>query len=65
VAASEVIAVIQSVPGVDAVVLDALHLRGTHPSLNERLATRRAHWDAANQLVRPAGLLVLDMVKLS
>jgi hypothetical protein len=56
--ASTVVAVLQSVPGVVAVDLDALYLQGNAPSLQSRLTARRARFE--NHRIQPAQLLVLD-----
>ena len=59
VTASEVIAVIQGVPGVVAVDLDSLYLT-THsePELNPLLSAEKAHWSQGE--AKPAQLLLLN-----
>ena len=56
--ASTVIDVLQGVPGVLAVDLDAMYLQGSPPGLQSRLTARPARFE--NGRIRPAQLLVLD-----
>lgn len=56
--ASEVLALLQSVPGVVAADLDALHLEGFAVTLAEHLIARKAHYQGLNTL--PAELLILS-----
>lgn len=58
--ASEVIAVIQSIPGVIYVDLDALYLTGGAPELNTLLPALRAHWSVEEGKTKPAQLLLLN-----
>ncbi|MFM7471077.1 MAG: putative baseplate assembly protein [Nodosilinea sp.] len=56
---SEVIAAIQSVPGVLAVDLDFLHRRDASRTLQQSLPAVTAFWDAQTNQVQPAQLLML------
>jgi hypothetical protein len=56
---SEVIAAIQSVPGVLAVDLDFLYCRQASRTLQSTLAANQAFWDRDNNQIRPAQLLML------
>lgn len=57
---SEVIAVIQSVAGVEAVILEALHFTDRNATLENRLAVADAHWNPSQSEVLPADLLTLN-----
>lgn len=57
---SEVLAVMQKVPGVIAVDLDSLHLSSSPVSLESRLAARSADWDEAHAAIRGAELLLVN-----
>jgi len=68
VTASEVIATIQSVEGVQAVDLDALHRRDASRTLQQTLSVTRANWNDQKQQVQAAQLLRLvssDMILTS
>lgn len=60
VAGSEVIAVLQAVPGVLAVELDALYRTGAKPGLADFLPAHPATWDRTNDRLAPAEILVVD-----
>ena len=60
VTAAEVIAVIQSIPGVVAVDLDALYRLGTPKNLRDVLPAEVARWDDVAQIVHPARLLLIN-----
>lgn len=60
VAGSEVIAVLQAVPGVLAVEIDLLYRTGTTPGLADFLPAHPAAWDRANDRLAPAEILVVD-----
>jgi predicted phage baseplate assembly protein len=57
---SEVIAAIQSVDGVQAVGLDALHYRDASRTLQSVLLAQTAHWDSQTRQIQPAQLLRLN-----
>jgi len=59
VTASEVVAVMQGVPGVVAVDLDKLHFDGEPAAPNPRLPARVASWDETSSDVKPAELLTV------
>lgn len=61
--ASEVIAVLQSVEGVVAVALDALHPRGAPRARAGRIAALPARWQSGR--VAPAQILVLEAADLT
>ena len=56
---SEVIAAIQSIPGVLAVDLDFLHRRQASRTLQSSLTAKNAFWDSETNQIRPAQLLML------
>jgi photosystem II stability/assembly factor-like uncharacterized protein len=58
--ASEVIAVIQRIPGVIYVDLDALYLANGAPALNTLLPALRARWSVEAAKTKPAQLLLLN-----
>ncbi len=58
VASSEVIAVLQAIVGIEAVDLQALHVRGEPPTLHNLLPAQPARW-VGDQL-RPAQMLLID-----
>jgi ligand-binding sensor domain-containing protein len=60
VTAAAVIAVIQAIPGVVAVDLDALYRLGTAKALLDQLPAVVAHWDDTAQRVQPARLLLIN-----
>ena len=60
VAASEVIAVLQAVPGVQAVELDALYRSGAAPGIADFLPALPAAWDRQGDRLVPAEILVVD-----
>ncbi len=60
VAKSEVMAVIQGVPGVEAVDLDALYLSGGQKIPNNYLAARTGRWDPGTKKPAPAELLTIS-----
>ncbi len=60
VASSEVIAVLQAVPGVVAVELDALFRTGTPRELAEYIPARPATWDSTAGRLRPAEIVMID-----
>jgi hypothetical protein len=60
VAGSEVIAVLQAVPGVLAVELDLLYRSGTTPGCADFLPSHPAAWDRASDRLTPAEILVVD-----
>ncbi|MBD1823626.1 putative baseplate assembly protein [Cyanobacteria bacterium FACHB-DQ100] len=62
---SEVIAAIQSVPGVLAVDLDALHRRDASRTLQSRLSANPAAWDAQKNQIQPAQLLLLRLPNIT
>ncbi len=64
-AAAELIALIQNIPGVRAVDLTALHVSGTQPGLHQVLHAKRAHWDADRRRIEPAQTLVFHAATLS
>ncbi|GAB3307732.1 putative baseplate assembly protein [Geodermatophilus aquaeductus] len=67
VSAAEVVTSIQSVPGVVAVVLTALHLAHEAPTVHEVLLARDAHFypcPGARDRVCPAQLLLLDAAEI-
>jgi predicted phage baseplate assembly protein len=57
---SEVIQLIQDVPGIVAVYLVELYLVGASPALNAHLPARRARRDPRTQALHPAQLLVVN-----
>lgn len=59
---SEVLAVIQAVPGVQAVDLDALYLSGGEKKANDYLAAPKGRWDRLLNQPAPAELLTLSPV---
>jgi hypothetical protein len=59
VTASELVAVMQGVPGVVAVDLDKLYFDGEPAAPNLRLPARVASWDEAASDVKPAELLTV------
>jgi photosystem II stability/assembly factor-like uncharacterized protein len=64
VTAAEVIATMQSIAGVIAVDLDALHRLDLPRSLEQLLPSRSAQWDAANNQILPAQLLLLNPARI-
>lgn len=60
VASSEVIAVLQAVPGVQAVELDALYRSGAAPGLADFLPAQPATWDRDGDRLVPAEILLVD-----
>jgi hypothetical protein len=58
IAASELLALVQSVEGVEAAILSSLN--GTPPSALPYITAAGAHWDANEALVIPASLLTID-----
>ena len=58
VTAAEIVTLIQSVPGVDGVDLDALYLEGSDRQINQILEASEALWDGL--AVEPAELLLLN-----
>jgi hypothetical protein len=60
VTAAAVIAVIQAIPGVVAVDLDALYRLGTAKALRDRLPAELARWDDIAQVFHPARLLLIN-----
>jgi ligand-binding sensor domain-containing protein len=63
--AAEVIATIQSIGGVVAVDLDALHRLDKPRSLEQSLPAASATWDAVNNRILPAQLLTLNPAGIS
>jgi hypothetical protein len=63
--AAEVIATIQSIGGVVAVDLDALHRLDKPRSLEQFLPAAAATWDATNNRILPAQLLTLNPAGIS
>jgi hypothetical protein len=63
--AAEVIATIQSIDGVVAVDLDALHRLDKPRSLEQFLPAAAATWDATNNRILPAQLLTLNPAGIS
>lgn len=57
---SELLAIMQTVPGVIAVDLDSLHLSSSPVSLESRLGARSADWDEAHAAIRSAELLLVN-----
>jgi hypothetical protein len=57
---SEVMAVIQGVPGVEAVDINALYLSGGQEIANNYLAARSGRWDPAAKQPAPAELLTIS-----
>lgn len=62
---SEVIAAIQSIPGVQAVDLDALHRRDASRTLQSRLLANTAAWDSQKKQIQPAQLLLLRLPNIT
>lgn len=56
--ASEILALLQNVPGVSAVRLEALHVHGTDVALNQTLEAHVARWQQG--AIRPAQRLVIN-----
>ncbi|MGB8700538.1 MAG: putative baseplate assembly protein [Thermosynechococcaceae cyanobacterium] len=65
VTAAEVMTTIQQVAGVVAVDLDALYLPPAIGGLNQVLGVAIAHWDAAQQIIAPAELLLINPVGIT
>jgi photosystem II stability/assembly factor-like uncharacterized protein len=64
VTAAEAIATMQSIAGVIAVDLDALHRLDLPRSLAQLLPSQSARWDAATNQIRPAQLLLLNPARI-
>ncbi|MBW4528028.1 MAG: putative baseplate assembly protein [Phormidium tanganyikae FI6-MK23] len=62
---SEVIAAIQSVPGVLAVDLEALHRRDASRTLQATLLARSALWNEQTRQIQPAQLLLLPAANIT
>jgi hypothetical protein len=62
---SEVIAAIQSVPGVLAVDLDALHRRDASRTLQPALLAKDALWNPSTRQIQPAQLLLLPSANIT
>jgi ligand-binding sensor domain-containing protein len=60
VTAAEAIAVIQAIPGVVAVDLDALYRLGTAKTLLDVVPAELARWDETTQMIHPARLLLIN-----
>jgi uncharacterized phage protein gp47/JayE len=62
---SEVIAIVQNVPGVVSVKLEAFHFADTSDAVAARLDARMARWEPQLKQIRPAQLLLINARGLS
>lgn len=66
--ATELIAAIQEIDGVEAVKLTAFYRRGWQPSISSMIPAAAAQWNTVHQIIDPAELLIIkeaDDIKLA